>query len=194
MTCFVLHFLLVGLICSRDLLGVLAGSPSLLPRRLDSFLRRSAGVAAAILGENLRSSNPVRQTVAVYSNAAGIEVGYGFFAPNVPNSYKLVFEFHYPDGTSETSLPEVYGSGAGIRLSNLYDEIAQTQHPPLRELLLRMLSYSAWRQHPAADRVRAVFGVVTLPSLSGAAAGEEVSYVPLYAYDYVLPARSFRPE
>jgi len=34
---------------------------------------------------------------------AGIEVGYGFFAPNVPNNYKVVFELQYPTITLNRS-------------------------------------------------------------------------------------------
>ncbi|PYI43842.1 MAG: hypothetical protein DMC57_03470, partial [Verrucomicrobia bacterium] len=86
-----------------------------------------------MLGQNLASSNPVRRTLLTYLHVTGIERGYGYFAPNVPGSYKLIFELHYPDGTVEYAIPEV-GSAAGeLRLTGLLDEIGRTRHDKLRE-------------------------------------------------------------
>ena len=48
----------------------------------------------------------MRETIAFYLHAAGIEVGYGYFAPNVPYSYKLVFQLTYPNGTTEYELSQ----------------------------------------------------------------------------------------
>ena len=47
-------------------------------------------------------------------NIAGIETGYGYFAPNVPGGYRLVFELHYPDGRVEYELPSVSSAAAGL--------------------------------------------------------------------------------
>ena len=58
-----------------------------------------------VLGQKLPPNNPMRETIAFYLHAAGIEAGYGYFAPNVPYSYKLVFELTYPNGTTEYELP-----------------------------------------------------------------------------------------
>ena len=63
------------------------------------------------------ASNPVRQALATYLHIAGIETGYGYFAPNVPGSYKLVFELHYPDGRVEYELPSVSSAAAGVACS-----------------------------------------------------------------------------
>jgi hypothetical protein len=49
----------------------------------------------------------VRNGITVYLHSAGIEAGYGFFAPNVPPNYKLVFELHYPDGRIDYEIPTV---------------------------------------------------------------------------------------
>ena len=59
------------------------------------------------LGQDLAASNPAREALATYLHIAGIESGYGYFAPNVPGSYKLVFELHYPDGRVQYELPHV---------------------------------------------------------------------------------------
>ena len=47
------------------------------------------------------------QVWTTYEHAAGIDTGYGFFAPAVPNASKLVFEITYADGHPEYELPVV---------------------------------------------------------------------------------------
>src|SRR2546430_4950778 len=64
-------------------------------------LFRSA--ASFVLGEDLQLGNPARNLVTSYLNAAGIEAGYGFFSPNVPSNYKLVFELHYARSEEHTT-------------------------------------------------------------------------------------------
>ena len=67
---------------------------------------RGAEITAVLLGQTLPETNPVRQTVSAYLNLAGIEAGYSYFAPNIPENYKIVFELHYRDGRTEIELPE----------------------------------------------------------------------------------------
>ena len=137
-----------------------------------------------ILGEKLSLSNPVRQSVSAYINATGIDGGYGFFAPSVPDSYKLVLELHYPDGRVEYELPRVSDTAAGVRLATLLDQIGRTGYDPLREIMIKMLAYSVWQDHPDATVVRAVFGFVALPKLKDVKEGKTESYNFLYAYDF----------
>ncbi len=117
-------------------------------------------------------------------NGAGIDAGYGFFAPNVPSNYKLVFEVHYSDGKIEYELPHVGGADTGLRIATLLDYVGQTHYDPLRELLLKMLAYSTWQSHPNAVMIRAVFGFVTLPTVNDFQRGQKESYEFLYAYDF----------
>jgi len=153
-------------------------------------------VVDAVLGQHLAASNPVRQALATYLHIAGIETGYGYFAPNVPSSYKLVFELHYHDGRVEYELPRVNSAAAGLRIAGLLDKIGRTRYHALREHLVKMLAQSIWREHPEVETIRAVFGSITLPNVSEFERGKRESYEFLYAYDFSLreePAKSDGP-
>ena len=117
-------------------------------------------------------------------HAAGIEAGYGYFAPNVPYSYKLVFELTYPNGTTEYELPSVGTPETGMRLPTLLDFIAANRYEPLRQLILKMLAYSVWQHHRDALKIRAVFGAVITPSMAGYERGDEPTYAVVCAYDF----------
>ncbi len=139
---------------------------------------------AALLGEEFAPNNPVRQAVELYTHSTGIEGGYGFFAPNVPDNYKLVFELRFPDGRVELVLPAVGSESSGVRMVDLLDRLAQVEYPALRELMVRMLATATWRRYPEAEQIRAVFGAVALPTREGFRRGEKEQYEPLFVYDF----------
>ena len=182
----VLHLVIIAVVCLRDTFYVLGQGYTLIPRGLEPAWRRAENVAAAAIGEGLDTSNPLRQAVAFYTHAAGTYLGYSFFAPNVPSSYKVVFEFRAPDGTVEYDLPEIATEATGLRLGNLLDFIGHTHYAGLREAMLRRLAYATWRQHPNATSVRTVFGVITVPSAADYKSGQRETYDVLYAYDFHL--------
>ena len=190
---FVIHFALVVGICAQQTLWILAQGYTGLPHWLDPYWRNAAEVTTAVLGQKLSLSNKVRESVTSYLHATGIESGYGYFAPNVPSSYKLVFELYYADGHAEYDLPHVSGPATGLRLVSLLDRIGRTEYEPLREVMLKMLAYSAWRQHPGAVTVRTVFGYVDVPSVDEVKAGKTEAYTFLYAYDFTFPSTSTDP-
>ena len=105
LACFTVHFLLIVGVCSRETLSLLAHGYTGLPASLQNYAAKAEALVAAALGEGLSAPNPLRQGIVVYQNASGIDVGYEFFAPSVPNSYKLVFEIHYPNGEVEYRSP-----------------------------------------------------------------------------------------
>jgi hypothetical protein len=184
LACFILHFVLILLVTCYQTLSVIAQGDTILPRSWDSSLRYADTMAAAALGQSLATSNPVRQAITAYTNIAGIDTGYGFFAPNVSVSHKLVFEVRYSDGRVEYELPRVGGAATGVRLPLLLDSIASTRYDPLRETMLKMMAFSIWREHRDASVIRAVFGFVKLPSIADFERGTEESYQFLYAYDF----------
>jgi hypothetical protein len=179
-----LHFVLLVTVALRDLFAVLADGSSYLPVALEPRWRALEDATFTVLGQKLPANNPVRETVALYLHAAGIEAGYGYFAPNVPDSYKLVFELTYPDGTTEYELPSVGTAETGMRLPTLLDFIASNRYEPLRQVILKMLAYSVWQHHRDASKVRAVFGVVVTPSIAGYKSGDEPTYAVVCAYDF----------
>jgi hypothetical protein len=148
------------------------------------YSERAEEIASVALAQDLAASNPVRRALLTYLHAAGIERGYGYFAPNVPPSYKLVFELHYPDGRLEYELPGGDSASADLRLAALLDEIGRTRVDALREYLVKMLARSTWGEHPEVKTMRAVFGLRNLPSIDEFEQGAKESYEFLYAYDF----------
>jgi hypothetical protein len=181
-----LHLLLIVLISCRDTFRVVADGPTILPVSTKNFLRDAEAVVSAVLGQKLAVSNPVREALNTYVQLAGIETGYGYFAPNVPGGYALVFELHYPDGRVEYELPSVRSAAAGLRIAGLLDSIGRTPYDPLREILLKTLAQSVWREHPDVESVRAIVGSIRLPTAREFKEGKRQSYEFLYAYEFSL--------
>jgi hypothetical protein len=165
---------------------LVAQGPTIFPTSFKSFSHKAETAVSVALGQHLTASNPIRRALATYLHLAGIETGYGYFAPNVPGSYRLVFELHYPDGRVEYELPSVSSAAAGLRIAGLLDTIGRTAYDVLREHLVKTLALSVWREHPDAKTVRAVLGSTSLPSVSEFEHGKRESYEFLYAYDFVL--------
>ena len=165
---------------------VVSEGPTILPVSTKNFSRKAEAAVSAALGQNLPASNAVRETLNTYVQLAGIETGYGYFAPNVPAGYRLVFELHYPDGGVEYELPPVRSAAAGLRIAGLLDSIGRTPYDALREILVKTLAQSVWREHPDLESLRAILGSITLPTTREFKEGKRESYEFLYAYDFTL--------
>jgi hypothetical protein len=183
---FLLHCLLIITISAREIFWVIAHRLTILPTSFSSTARKVESIASTTLAQDLALSNPVRRALFAYLHAAGIERGYGYFAPNVPGSYKLLFELHYPDGTVGYELPEVRSTAAELRLASLLDEIGRTRYDALREYLVKTLAGPVWREHPEAKRIRAIVGLRNFPDIQEFRRGARESYEFLYAYDFSL--------
>jgi hypothetical protein len=184
LACFLLHFLLIVTVSSRETLWLIARGLTIFPSPFKSYAPTAGTEVATVPGQNRATVNPLRRAVVTYLHIAGIERGYGYFAPNVPAAYKLIFELHYTDGRVEYRLPRVHSAAAGIRLAGLLDEIGRTGYDPLREYLVKMLARPVWREHPEATTISAVFGSINLPSVNEFEHGARESYQFLYAYDF----------
>lgn len=181
---FVLHFFFVIVVSSREMFWVLGRGLTIAPASLKPAWRGAEDLSSAALGQHLAASNPLRTGIATYLNLAGIEAGYGFFAPNVSDSCKLVFELHYPDGRIEYEVPAVGSEASGLRVATLLDKLGRPQYAPLQKVIIRMLTYSMWQQHSDAVFIRAVFGAVNLPSIPEFERGVRESNQFLSAYDF----------
>jgi hypothetical protein len=186
LACCLLHFLLIITISCRETLWLVAHGLTILPPSLKGLSKKAESIASTVLGQDLPASNPIRRVVLTYAHVAGIDRGYGYFAPNVPVSYKLVFELHYSEGRMEYELPRINSPAAELRLTSLLDQIGRTPYEPLREYLVKMLARSAWREHPDVKTIRAILGSRTLPSIDEFEHGTRESYEFLYAYDFSL--------
>jgi hypothetical protein len=174
------------LVSCRDTLRVVAEGPTILPVSFKNFSQKAETALSAALGQKLPASNPVREALNTYVQLAGIEAGYGYFAPNVPAGYRLVFELHYRDGRVEYELPSVRSEAAGLRIASLLDSIGRTPYDALREILVKTLAQSVWREHPDLESVRAILGSIRLPTAREFKEGKRESYEFLYAYDFSL--------
>jgi hypothetical protein len=177
----------------RDTLRVVAEGPTILPGSSKSFSHKAEAGVAVTPSQKLPVPKPVREALATYAQVAGIEAGYGYFAPNVPGGYRLVFELHYSDGRVEYELPSVRSAAAGLRIAGLLDDIGRTRSDAMREILVKTLAQSMWREHPDVESVRAILGLIRLPSAREFTEGKRESYEFLYAYDFSLenaPAKS----
>ena len=166
---------------------------TIFPSSFDSLSQKAEKGTAAALGQHLAASNPFRRTLTTYLHGAGIETGYGYFAPNVPGSYNLVFELHYPDGRVEYELPRVNSAAAGLRIAGLLDDIGRTRSDALREHMVKMMASSIWHEHPEVKTMRAILGSVILPSVTDFERGKAEFYEFLYAYDFSLSNESTEP-
>jgi hypothetical protein len=163
---------------------------TIFPSSFDSVSQKAEKASAVSLGQHLAASNPLRQTLTTYLHLAGIETSYDYFAPNVPGSYNLVFELHYPDGRVEYGLPRVNSAAAGLRIAGLLDDIGRTRSDALREHIVKMMASSIWHEHPEVKTMRAMLGSVILPSVTDFERGKAESYEFLYAYDFSLSDES----
>ena len=179
-----LHLLLIISFSCRETFRVVAEGPTILPVWFKNFSQKALAVFSITLGQKLPASNPVREALNAYVNVAGIETGYGYFAPNVPGGYRLVFELHYANGRVEYELPPVRSAAAGLRIAGLLDNIGRTPYDAMREILVKTLTQSVWRKHPNVKSVRAIFGSIGLPSIREFEEGQRESYEFLYAYDF----------
>ena len=165
---------------------VVAEGPTILPVFFRNFSRKAEATVSAALGQKLPAWHPVREALNTYVQLAGIEAGYGYFASNVPGGYRLVFELHYQDGRIEYELPSVRSEAAGLRTAGLLDSIGRTRYDGLREILIKTLVQSIWREHPEVESVRATLESIRLPTAREFTEGKRQSYEFLYAYDFSL--------
>ena len=122
------QFLLIILFSCRDTLRVVAEGPTILPISFKNFSQKAQALISVAVGQKLPASNPVREALNTYVQLAGIETGYGYFAPNVPSGYTLVFELHYRDGRVEYELPSVRSAAAELRIAGSLDDIGRTPY------------------------------------------------------------------
>jgi len=185
-TWFGIHFFFITAVCFAGLFSLVAEHATILPSALDTYARKAELAAAWPLGKHARGSNPLRRTIATYLHAAGIQAGYTFFAPNIPGYHKLIFELNYQDGRVEYETPHLKGKPAALRLDSLLTRLGDNRYEPLREVVLKMLALSIWREHPDVKKIRATFGSVSPPSITDFQHGKGESFQPMFSYDFSL--------
>jgi hypothetical protein len=183
---FGVHFFLITAVCFAGIFSLVAQGLTILPSVLNRFARKGELAAATVLGKEAAPSSPVRRGVATYLHAAGIQAGYTFFAPNIPSYHKLILELYYSDGRVEYDSPHVSGKAAALRLDSLLDRLADPRYEPLREVVVKMLAFSVWRERSDVERIRAIFGSVNPPGISDFEHRKGESFQPLFSFDFSL--------
>jgi hypothetical protein len=181
-----IHFFLLTAVCFSGLFSLVAEGATILPLALNKYARKAELIAAFVLGKEAGASSPTRRGIATYLHAAGIQAGYSFFAPNIPGYHKLTLELYYEDGRVEYESPRVTGKAAGLRVDNLLDRLADNRYEPLREVVVKMLALSVWRERPEVKKIRATFGSVNPPSVSDFEHGKGELFRPMFSYDFSL--------
>lgn len=180
------HFFLITVICLRGIFALVAADATILPSALNTCARSGEVVLASVLGKDLAASNPWRLGITSYLHAAGSQAGYSFFAPNIPGYHKLILELYYEDGHIEYDVPHVQGGAAVLRLDSLLDRLADPLYEPLREVTVKMLVLSVWKEHSDVKKIRAIFGSVNPANISDFEHGKRESFQPLFSYDFSL--------
>jgi len=183
---FVVHFSLITAVCFAGIFSLIAEGATMLPSALQKYARKAELIAAFVLGKEATASSPVRQGIATYLHAAGIQAGYSFFAPNIPDYHKLTLELYYADGRVEYESPHGFSRATALRMDSLLSRLADKRYEPLREVVVKMLALSVWREHPDVKRIRATFGAISLPGISKLEHGKAESFQPMFSYDFSL--------
>ena len=180
---FGLHFLLITIVSCHETFRLIAQRLTVLRGRNEVLSGKVERVLANGLGLHLPESNPLRQVLASYLHLAGINAGYGYFAPNVPNSYQLVFDLRYSDGHIDKLLLSGRSRAERLRLGSLLDQIARTS-PSFREHMIKKLGTLVWRDHPDAITVRVSLEQRVQPTINEYEHGIRETFVPACIYDF----------
>jgi hypothetical protein len=185
-TWFVAHFFLITAVCFAGVFSLIAAGSTVLPSALDKYARKTELIATFFLGKEATAYSPVRRGIATYLHAAGIEAGYTFFAPNIPGYHKLTLELYYEDGRVQYESPHLRGKAAALRVDSLLDRLGDNRYEPIREVVVKMLAFSVWRERPDVKKIRATFGAVSPPGISDFEHGKGESFQPMFSYDFSL--------
>jgi len=95
-------------------------------------------------------------------------------------------ELFYDDGRVEYESPHVRSKAAALRLDSLLDRLPEQRYEPVREVLVKMLAFSVWRDHPNVKKLRATFGSVNPPSITEFEQGKMETFQPMFSFDFSL--------
>ena len=183
---FGIHFFLITAVCLAGIFWLIAQGSTILPAVCNEYARWAELAATWCLGKGAVASNPFRRGIATYLHAAGVQAGYSFFAPNVPSQHRLTLELFYEDGRVEYESPHVRSKAAALRLESLLDRLPDQRYEPVREILVKMLAFSVWREHPDVEKIRATFGSVNPPGINEFEQGKTETFQPMFSFDFSL--------
>jgi hypothetical protein len=80
----------------------------------------------------------------------------------------------------------VSGKAAALRLDSLLDRLADARYEPLREVVVKMLAFSVWRERPDVTKILAIFESVSPPDIGDFEHGKRESLQPIFSFDFSL--------
>jgi hypothetical protein len=156
----------------RDTLWLLANSRTVLPRWRP--------------GLSVTAPPSLQQLALVYLHSAGIERGYGFFAPNVPHRFDLAFDIYFPDGSVTHLSPNFAAGEDKLRWASATDYLGRLSSDQVREVLLKLIALSVHHQYPAAERMRVTLSKVRPPTVAEFRAGKRPVDEPAFTYEFAF--------
>ena len=183
---FGIHFFLITAVCLAGVFWLIAQGSTILPSACRRVRAKAELVADLVSGKRGRSfesrSERHRNVSARRWHPGRVQL----FAPNVPSQHRLTLELLYEDGRVEYESPHVRGKTAALRLESLLDRLAEERYEPVREVLVKMLAFSVWREHPDVKKVRATFGAVNPPGMNEFEQGKTETFQPMFSFDFSL--------
>jgi hypothetical protein len=156
------HLLLAFAVSARGTGWLIRRNLTLLPASFSAPAQVVENVSAGVSGQLLPRSNPIRQGINTYLHLAGIQAGYGYFAPNVPDASKLVFELHRSNGEVAYETAGLERGESGLRFASFLDFLGRTASDRDRRFLIELLARPVWRAQPDVVRMRAIVATVAI--------------------------------
>ena len=177
------HCTAIGIVCILGAISLITQGHTLLSAFSDpsapAHVTKARGTPDSPWGINF-----VRTTAKTYLHLAGIEAGYGFFAPNVPNAYRLQIELL--DGTNvvQRGLLTARRGETDLRLASLLDALGRYPAGGVRNIIFELMAQAIFQEHPETAEVRLRIEAIKMPALAEFTPGRMPSYEPVYAYDF----------
>jgi hypothetical protein len=64
--------------------------------------------------------------------------------------------------------------------------VAEERYEPVREVLVKSLALSIWRDRPQVTKIRAIFGSVNPPDMNEFEQGKTETFQPMFSFDFAL--------
>ncbi|AEE52929.1 hypothetical protein [Haliscomenobacter hydrossis] len=126
----------------------------------------------------------ISKVLEPYAHLAGIDTGYGLFAPNVPSAVSVAFELVDPAGQSTVSLPMLNTREGLDRFNvnfNTFKNFEETRPLLAYGWAIRMLELN-----PGHNKITVVIGSHIHPSMEAYRRGERSKFVESVRYEFEL--------
>ena len=129
-------------------------------------------------------TSPDDNYLNLYMTMAGSKTPFNYFVANITPVEKLVYELTLNDGSKQVVLPTVRNNEMGIRLKCLFNTIIKTPNELYRDILIKRIAEHQFRDSSSIKSVKAVFGVINIPSLNDYPKDPHLDFQYLYQYNF----------